>query len=99
MKYSFHPQAKEEFFEAIDYYESCSKGLGLEFADEIYFTIQRIIHFPTAWSNFSENTRRCLAKRFPFGIIYQVSKDNDEIIIIAVMQVNRKPDYWTRRGE
>ena len=97
MKYSFHPEAKEEFLETIDYYESCSKGLGLEFADEIYSTIQRILQFPTAWTKFSENTRRCLTKRFPFGVIYQTSKDKDEIVIIAVMQVNRKPGYWKKR--
>jgi hypothetical protein len=23
MKYSFHPEAKEEFFEAINYFEEC----------------------------------------------------------------------------
>ncbi len=77
MNYSFHPGAKEEFLEAIEFYQSCSAGLGLEFANEIYSTIQRIIQFPTAWSKFSENTRRCLTKRFPFGIIYQVLEKND----------------------
>ena len=65
MKYSFHPEAKEEFLEAIDYYESRRTGLGLEFANEINSTVQRIIQFPAAWSKFSENTRRCLAQRFP----------------------------------
>ena len=97
MKSSFHPKAKNEFLDAIDYYESCSTGLGLEFVNEIYSTIQRIIQFPTAWSKFSENTRRCLTKRFPFGIIYQLLEDKDEFVIIAVMQVNRKPNYWRKR--
>jgi plasmid stabilization system protein ParE len=97
MKYSFHPKAKEEFLEAIEYYESCSTGLVTEFVNEVYSTIQRIIQFPTAWSKFSENTRRCLTKRFPFGIIYQLLEDKNEIVIIAVMQVSRKPDYWKKR--
>lgn len=97
MKYSFHPEAKEEFLESIDYYESRRTGLGLEFSNEIYSTIQRIIQFPAAWPAFSENTRRCLAQRFPFGIIYQAMEDKDEILIIAVMQVNRKPGYWKHR--
>jgi len=26
MKYSFHPEAKEEFFEAINYFEECQIG-------------------------------------------------------------------------
>ena len=97
MKYFFHPKAKEEFVEAISYYEECSPGLGLEFSKEIHSTIQRIIHFPNAWFKFSENTRRCLTKRFPFGVIYQISEDKNEVIILAIMQLNRTPDYWKNR--
>jgi len=95
MKYSFHPEAKEELFEAINYFEKCRSGLGSEFSKEVFSTIQRIINFPSAWSKFSENTRRCLTSRFPFGVIYQVIED--EIYIIAVMQLNREPDYWKKR--
>ena len=97
MNYSFHPRAKEEFLEAIEFYQSCSAGLGLEFANEIYSTIPRIIQFPTAWSKFSKNTRRCLTKRFPFGIIYQVLENKNELIIVAIMQLNREPGYWKKR--
>ena len=50
MTYSFHPEAEEELDRAVDYYEAYSPGLGMEFADEIYATIQRIIRFPEAWS-------------------------------------------------
>lgn len=95
MKYSFHPEARNEFFEAINYFEDCRNGLGLEFSKEVFSTIQRIIHFPFAWSDFSENTKRCLTKRFPYGVIYQIIED--EVIIIAIMQLNREPDYWKKR--
>ena len=95
MNYSFHPEAKEEFFESINYFEECQKGLGLAFSKEVYSAIQRIIHFPSAWSKFSKNTRRCLTNRFPYGVIYQMK--GEEIIIIAVMQLNREPRYWDKR--
>lgn len=94
MKYSFHPEAKRELFEAVSYYEECKPGLGLEFAREIYLTIQRITHFPGAWSKLSRNTRRCLTNRFPFGIIYQIVED--KALIIAITQLNRKPGYWKK---
>jgi hypothetical protein len=42
MKYSFHPDAKEEFFEAINYFEECQSGLGLEFSREVFSTITDI---------------------------------------------------------
>ena len=86
MKVSFHPEASKEFFEAINYYEECHEGLGLEFAKEIYSTIQRIIRFPKAWSKLSENTRRSLVNRFPYGVIYSIIEN--EIFIIAVMPLN-----------
>jgi hypothetical protein len=95
MKYSFHPEAKKEFLEAISYFEECRSDLGLEFSKEVFSTIQRIVHFPSAWSKFSENTRRCLTNRFPYGVIYQIIEE--EIIVIGVMQLNREPDHWKKR--
>jgi hypothetical protein len=95
MKYYFHPSAKRELNEAIDFYEECQAGLGTEFTKEVYSTIYRITQYPKAWPCLSENTRRCLTKRFPYGIIYQIL--DHEILIIAVMQLNRKPAYWKER--
>lgn len=95
MKYFFHPEAENELNSSVEYYEECKKHLGLEFATEVYNTIQRIIEFPYAWQVLDGNFRRCLMNRFPFGIIYY-QKDED-IIILAVMQLNRKPCYWTQR--
>ena len=97
MKYSFHPEAEIEFNISIDYYEECQINLGLEFANEVYKTIQRILDFPNAWQPLDNDIRRCLTNRFPFGIIYY--QKDDEIIILAVMQLNRKPNYWLSRSK
>ena len=70
MRFFFHRQADEELDEAVRYYEDCQPGLGLEFAEEIYATITRISEYPDACSRMSENTRRCLVNRFPYGIIF-----------------------------
>lgn len=95
MNFSFHTAARLEFLEAIGYYEDCREGLGLEFAQEVYKSIDQLTHFPQAWSQLSEDTRRCLTPRFPYGLIYQIL--DDEILIIAVTQLNRKPGYWNER--
>ena len=55
----------------------------------------RIAQFPEAWHPLSKRTRRCLVKRFPYGVIY--TKRGEEIIIIAVANLHRKPDYWKNR--
>ena len=41
MKFHFHPDAVEESAEAVSYYENCQRGLGLEFAEELYATVAR----------------------------------------------------------
>ncbi|HHD77374.1 MAG TPA: type II toxin-antitoxin system RelE/ParE family toxin [Campylobacteraceae bacterium] len=95
MTFRFHPEAEIEFNNAIDYYEESRQNLGLEFAQEVFAAIHRIIDFPEAWQSMTSETRRCLTNRFPFGIIYMIIEN--EIVIIAVMHLNKTPDYWKKR--
>jgi hypothetical protein len=95
MKFVFHPETEEELNLHVDYYNQCQANLGWDFAKEVYSAIQNILTFPNAWTVLSKNTRRCLVNRFPFGILYQ--KKTNEIVIVAIMQLNRKPDYWQGR--
>jgi hypothetical protein len=95
MKFYFHPGAEAEFDMAVEYYEELQPGLGIEFAEEIYATITRIIQYPDAWSTLSKNSRRCLANRFPYGVVYQVKSRS--LRIIAVAHLHRRPGYWKER--
>jgi len=95
MSYSFHPDAEREFFHAIDYYEECRQGLGLEFALEVYSTIDRIRTHPRAWPVLEGEVRRSLTPRFPFGVLY--AEQGEEIYILAVMHLHREPGYWKQR--
>jgi plasmid stabilization system protein ParE len=95
MKYFFHPGAKKELVEAINYYNKCGIGLGYIFMDEVQATIDRILQFPKAWSKLSKNTRRCITRRFPYEVIYQDRED--DIVIISIMHMKRKPGYWENR--
>jgi len=95
MTFSFHPEAEKELILAIDFYEEKEIGLGRDFALEIYSTVERILTYPDAWPIVEEDIRRSLVKRFPFGVLY--SKLEEEIVIIAVMHLNREPEYWKTR--
>ncbi len=95
MKYHFHPEAYSELNDAVVFYDRCQEGLGLEFTMEVFNAIQNILQYPLAWTSLSQNTRRCILKRFPYGIIYQIKEDM--IFIIAIMQLSRKPLYWNKR--
>lgn len=95
MEIRFLEIAQIELDEAVEYYNSESSGLGDSFLLEALNSIERIRRFPNAWHPFSSITRRCQLRRFPYGIIYQIL--NTEILIVAVANLHRKPDYWQDR--
>jgi hypothetical protein len=97
MKIDFLEQSEIELYNAMEYYNNISSGLGFEFAPEIKRTLERIIEFPEVWSPLSKRTRRCLMNRFPFGVIYQIRKES--ILIIAEMHLHQKPTSWKNRTE
>ena len=95
MRIRFLEMAQIELDEAIDYYNYEMSGLGEEFLTEVLNAIDRIGEFPEAWHPCSKRTRRCQTRRFPYGIIYQTRKE--EILVIAIANLHRKPDYWKDR--
>jgi len=95
MRYSFHPEAEDEFNEAITYYEGCLDGLGFDLSLEAYTSIQNASDYPHMWPEVEEEVHRCLVHRFPYGILYSIEPDG--IFILAVMHLNRDPDYWKHR--
>ena len=95
MKIEFLPAARDEFLSAVSYYDSSEEGLGDQFFGEVWSTISRIVKHPHAWQRISARTRRCLTKRFPYGVIYETRPDS--ILIIAVMHLHREPKSWQSR--
>jgi len=89
--------AELELNDASEYYESQAKGLGFLFLHEVEKTLERIAESPSAWTSISEHVRRRIVKRFPFGILF--SELEEEIVVIAVMNLKRKPRYWINRLE
>jgi toxin ParE2 len=95
LKTRFLLPARRELQETIRYYNTQLPRLGEEFRDEAWETVQRIKEFPEAWHPLGSSIRRCQMRRFPYGVIYEVS--GDEIVIIAIAHLHRKPEYWRSR--
>lgn len=89
------PLARAELDAAFSLYEKKSNGLGFEFFKEYERSIKLILTFPFAFEQVSNNFRRAFIKRFPYSIIYGI--DNEQIIIIAITHLKRKPKYWIHR--
>lgn len=42
-----------------------------------------------------DGVRRCLVRRFPYGVLY--ARESDRLYILAIMHTKRKPGYWLDR--
>jgi plasmid stabilization system protein ParE len=95
MKWRVEIAAQIEIDRATAWYEAEREGLAAEFLDELDATVQRVAGFPGAWKLIGARTRQCRLNRFPYGIIYQIR--GDEIVIVAVAHLHRRPGYWRDR--
>ena len=95
MKIDFLDAAKSEFEDAVDYYDEQRFGLGLEFEEELEQALERIDHYPEAWSPLSSRVRRCVLNRFPYSVIYEIR--SEIIIIVAIQHHHKEPESWRSR--
>lgn len=93
-----HTLASHELTEAINWYELKRPGLGAELFDEVSGTIARLTQNPESGSPMSTDhrTRRVLITRFPYQLVYRVRAD--EIVVVAVAHLKRRPEYWRHRA-
>jgi len=95
MEVRFLDVAQQELDETVAYYNTESHGLGDQFLLEVLSSIERISKFPQAWHPFTQSSRRCQTRRFPYGVTYQILES--EILIVAIAHLHRKPGYWLDR--
>ena len=91
----FHPEAGEEYTQAIAYYAAVTPELGSRLYDGIERLIQEVCRPPERFSRFSPPARRALARKFPYSVVYL--DEPDRVWIVAVMHAKRRPGYWRDR--
>ena len=96
MRYVFHPEAFTEYAQAVQYYAEQRVEVAQAFIDAVEDAVYRIKESPTRWAVIDEDVRRCLTRKFPYGILYTI--EQDYILILAVMYCSRRePGYWKSR--
>lgn len=101
MRVRLHPGAAEDLRAAGDWYESQLPGLGLDLMDEVQRALDAICERPATWPLWpgvaeEVGVRRFLLARFPFAVAYVA--EAEEIVVLAIAHVRRRPGYWLERG-
>lgn len=93
----FHPEAREEYIGAVQYYAAVAPELGSRLYNEIERLIREVRQQPERFLCFSPPAYRALARNFPFKVVYL--NQPDHIWIVAIMHAKRRPGYWRGRVE
>jgi plasmid stabilization system protein ParE len=91
----FTKHARSELLGQIAYYEAIARGLGSRFRSEVEAAAQRAAAFPVHGKPPAGGTRRRLVTDFPFSLVY--TEIEGGVLIHAVVDSRRFPDYWLSR--
>ena len=92
----FHPIARRELEEAIDYYNAERQELGSEFREEVQRVLALLTRFPRLGQPVRGSVRRMMLSRFPYHRYYRLLA-SDNLRILAIAHNRRRPEYWAGR--
>jgi toxin ParE1/3/4 len=92
---AFHPAAEAELLAAAEFYEARAPRLGLDFLAEVERVAARAAAQPKLGAPYAGGTRRLMARRFPYAVVYR--ERGGGIEIVAVAHGGRRPGYWRER--
>lgn len=81
--------AHKELAEAIEYYQSKKKGLGLKFLKCTQKFFDRITKNPLHYPLKSNQFREAYIQKFPYVIIYELI--DNEIVVFSVFNTHQNP--------
>lgn len=87
--------AQTEFDEAMKWYHAAVPGLENAFRADVVARLRDIGSFPLSRPELAPGIRRAKLRRFPYFIIYSVS--TEDIVVLAVAHMRRRPRSWRDR--
>ena len=100
MKVRYHPDARAEVLDAMEWYEERRPMLGADFLTEVRRAETMIAKRPAAWQRWSgvaADVRRFKLARFPYCVAFQGT--GEDIVVIAVARQKRARFYWQDRAK
>ena len=93
---SLDADALDEMDAAYVWYESQRAGLGEEFAEAVWSTIDRVRNRPRMYRKVHRDIRRATLRRFPYSVMYRA--EPERIVVISIFHGRRDPAVWQARA-
>jgi plasmid stabilization system protein ParE len=95
VRVEFHPEARDEFVAAAEYYDAAVPGLGSRFLLAVRRALDLALTHPEAGSPRGAHARRVLVSGFPYDLVYRVR--SEAVDVLAIAHQHRRPGYWRAR--
>lgn len=83
MKLEFHPDAEQEFLEAVLRYEAEVPSLGERFDAEIREATIVLLEYPEIGAPIDIELRKLVLDRFPYSLIYSLTSETVYVLAVA----------------
>lgn len=101
MRARLHPEATVELRAAAIWYDERHTGLGDEFVAAVASTLDELSTLPESFPVWPKSPvrrapiRRATLRRFPYALAFEASRD--DVLVLAVAHMKRRPFYWLGR--
>lgn len=97
MRVDFHPHARAELREQIQFYAARAGGIARGLRDEVQAVLDLLADLPLAGQEQRSGVRGIPIRRYPLTILYRA--ESSRIYVLAVAHQRREPGYWLERLE
>jgi plasmid stabilization system protein ParE len=96
MPLALRMEARADLVDAALWYEKQKAGLSEDLFSNIGAALDAIQERPESFPFVRRDVRRALVKRFPFAIYFR--RNDDHILVLAILHTARSPRAWRRRA-
>lgn len=98
MRVVYHPLARVDAAEILEYYELEAGGeIASAFFADLTKSIEFIARSPRSFPLIHNEIRCCLLRRFPYQINYEIV-DSQSVKILVIKHHSRRPNFGTDRN-
>lgn len=93
---AFHPEARDEYDDALVRYQARSPRAATRFEAEVERILGLIEANPDSFPAYDDEHRFAVLWRLPYSVVYQVQPDR--VYVVAVAHSSRDAGYWSGRA-